>query len=224
MAMASSSSIEWGSRTYRTIYGVGRLAPGIATGAPITVGQLLGQTEVFTRMIGRTTVTYSMTHFQVDDFSSMSGITNHHAVPPERFLSPAARQLAAQIWRTARYSQQIVEPFLDNPRDVVFPLTRVWTSGAGGLAPRIEITAASASSIGYRYVFRDAAGALMEAGSVELDVLARPYSAIDFRPDGSSAVRRGIYAIADGQMEMAYGSPGEPRPTALAGGSTYRTH
>lgn len=211
-----------GSRTYRTIYGVGTLAPGISRGASVVAGQRLGPTDIFTRMIGRTTVTYSMTHFQVDDFTSQSGLTNRHAVPPERFLSAAARQAADVIWRSARYSQQLVEPFLANPRDEVFPMTRRWERTGGGLAWRVDITASSASSMSYRYAFHDSRGTVSETGAIDLDAIARPWSTIDFRPDGGAA-RRGLYAVVNGELTLLYGAPGDARPSNLIGGSTYRT-
>jgi hypothetical protein len=211
-----------GGKVYRTIYGVATLAPGVTPGASITVGQALGATEIYTRTIGRTTVTYSMTHFQVDDFSSRFGLTNEHAVPPERFLSTPARAVADRIWRRAVYSQELVEPFLDNSRATQFPMTRVWTRTTGLLAARLEISAGSASPSSYAYTLRDAAGAAIETGSVEIDAVARPVATIDLR-SGSGSVRRGLYSIVDFDMTLAYGEPGAARPADLAGASTYRT-
>lgn len=212
-----------GASAYRTIYGVGAIAPGIAAGTSVTVGQLLGATSIFTRTIGRTTVTYSFTHFQVDDFSSFSGITNQNAVPPERFLSASARQAADLIWRSASYGQELVEPHLASPRDVAFPLTRVWSLVEGRLAARMTITGASASPSGYDYQLHDAAGALVETGVLELDPIAKPLATMDLRPSGGGAARRGVYAVFEAELRIDYSEPGGVRPASLAGAAQYRT-
>jgi hypothetical protein len=56
------------------------------------------------------------------------------AVSPEGFLTDEARRLFDVIWREAFYPQELVESFVTNPCDVVFPMTRVWARHQGGLA------------------------------------------------------------------------------------------
>lgn len=207
---------------YRTNYGVGTLAPGVAAGASITAGQPLGVVSAYTRTIGRITVTYGFTHFQVDDFSSNEGSTNRNAVSPELFLTSDARRTFDAIWSTAFYPQELVEPFVANPRDVVFPMRRAWTLQSGSLAAEIEFTRDTALASTYAYVMRDRTGGVIESGAAEIEALAKPHSTVDFVPNGQ-ARRLGVYAIVGGSMQLDYGSPDAPRPSALGGAARYTT-
>ncbi|MEW6323399.1 MAG: hypothetical protein AB1635_20200, partial [Acidobacteriota bacterium] len=130
---------------------------------------------------------------------------------------------AAAIWQNAVYVQELTEPFLANPRDVTYPLTRVWTRAQGGHAAALAVTAASAHDRRNAYALRDESGAILETGYIELDVNARPVSTIDLVPNGGAATRRGVYSVLDGEMRIDYGVPGAPRPSSLAGASVYRT-
>jgi hypothetical protein len=212
-----------GRDAYRTIYGVATVAPGVTPGAAVVAGQALGVVNSYTRTIGTTTVTYAFTHFQVDDFSVNAGLTNHNAVPPERFLTIEAQRAFETMWRTAAYTQELTEPFATNPRDVTFPLTRTWRLSSGGLAAQLDATRASATAAGYTYVMRGPDGVTLETGTAELDPLARPVPAVDFLPTGAAQPRRGLYSILDADMQLDYGPPGAPRPTSLAGASRYVT-
>lgn len=212
-----------GTLGYRTIYGVDTVAPGVAAGATIAAGQALGRAPVYTRTIGRTTVTYAMTHFQVDDFTSNAGLTNPNAVAPERWFDAAARSQLDAIWRNATYAQELVEPFLANPRDQSFPVSRVWTRQSGSLAPRLDVTAATPTADSYTYVLRDASGASIESGTITVDAIAKPLPTIDLTPGGSGQPRRGVYDVFERQLQIDYGTPGAARPVSLAGSSTYRT-
>ncbi|MBI3262860.1 MAG: hypothetical protein HYZ58_06890 [Acidobacteria bacterium] len=209
-------------RNYRTDYGVGTLAPEIAPGATVVAGQPLGIAAAYTRTIGTVTVTYAFTHFQLDDFSKHDGLTNPNAVSPENYLDSAARQAFETIWRDAVYYQELVEPFITNPRNVVFPMTRTWTLQAGGLAPRVDFTRAHNAANDFTYVLRDASGASLDTGTAEINPLAKPLSTIDFIPAGGQR-RLGVYSVLGGTMQLQYGAPGAARPTSLAGSSEYRT-
>jgi hypothetical protein len=210
-----------GARGYRTIYGVETAAPGIAASASVSAGQLLGRAPVYTRTIGRITVTYATTHFQVDDFSSNVGLTNANAMSPDRWLDAAGRAQLETIWRGATYAQELVEPYLSNPRDQNFPYTRTWTRQSGSLAARIDVTAADPTADSYSYVLRDAAGAAIESGTITVEALARPVPTIDLT--SSSGVRRGVWEVFESQMQLDYSIPGGSRPATLSGAGTYTT-
>jgi len=212
-----------GRDAYRTIYGVASVASGVTPGAAVVTGQTLGIVNTYTGTIGTTAVTYAFTHFQLDDFSASAGLTNRNAVSPESFLTPDAKREFATMWASASYTQELTEPFVTNPRDVSFPMTRLWLLSAGGLTAQLEITRASASAIGFSYVMRDVSGANMETGVLQVDPVARPVAAIDFTPAGSAQRRRGVYSIVDGTMQLDYGAPGAPRPSSLDGASRYLT-
>lgn len=211
-----------GREAYRTIYGVRAVANGIVAGAAVTQGQPLGVVSSYTRTIGTVTVTYAFTHFQLDDFSANSGLTNMQAVSPEAFLNAEARAIFEVMWRNAVYTQEIVEPFSNSPRDVTFPMTRAWTQQTGDLAPRLEVTRASATATGFTYTMRDSSGASIETGTIELEILARPMPAIDFVAANGTR-RRGVFSIESGTMQLVYGMPGAARVLTLAGASTYTT-
>ena len=210
-----------GRAAYRTIYGVRTVAQGVSAGATVRAGEPIGMVASYTRTIGTITVTYGFTHFQLDDFSSNAGLTNQNAVSPERFLNDEARRLFETMWQDAFYPQELVEPFATNPRDVTFPMRRVWSLQSGSLAAQLEVTRANASASDFSYVMRDGAGTATESGRIEIEALAKPSSTLDFIPTGSSQRRRGVYAIVDGTMRIDYGAPGAPRPAGLGGAATY---
>lgn len=211
------------SGAYRTVYtNIENVAAGIVVDAAVTRGQPLGRAGVQSQFIGTTLRTWAMTHFQVDDFSRNEGITNHHAVNPEEFLDPAGRDLFDRVWRTAGYNEELVEPFTGNPRDVSFPITRVWTRESGPLAERLEFTRPSPASNEYTYVWSNpASGGATERGSVTF-VGTAAGSTIDFQPDGGT-IRRGVIDIVEDTMRLTLGAPGAARPGDLTGASVYRT-
>jgi hypothetical protein len=231
--LAGSLGTEWtiqvshsvgGREAYRTIYGVATVAPGVTPGEAVTSGQSLGIVSSFTRTIGTTTVTYAFTHFQVDDFSVQDGLTNRNAVSPERFLAADAQRMFDTMWPNAVYTQELTEPFATNPRDVTSPITRTWRLASGSLAAQLDLTRASATAVGHTYVIRGPDGATLETGTVDVDPLARPVSALDFLPAGSALPRRGVYSIVGDAMQLDYGAPGAARPTSLAAASRYATN
>jgi hypothetical protein len=209
---------------YRTDYiHVTSIAAGIAPGAPVAAGQEIGLALVQTRMIGSHMVTYAAIHFQVDDFSSTSGISNVNAVNPETWLSADARGTFAGIWRAAAYFQELTEPFPANPRDAAFPFRRTWTRESGAHPAKVVFVRPDVLAPGYDYEWRDEAGTLLERGTAMLDPLARPMSTIDFTPAGTGAVRRGVYDVESDVLRLDVSSPGAPRPSSLAASSVYRT-
>jgi murein DD-endopeptidase MepM/ murein hydrolase activator NlpD len=113
------------------------LAPGVFQGATVTRGQVLGPAGVQSQMIGTTSVTWAMTHFQMNDFSKNEGLTNPNAVSPESFLSAEGRTLFDSIWRATAYQSEWCEPFPTNSRLATFPVARRahvdperWNAGA----------------------------------------------------------------------------------------------
>lgn len=215
---------------YRTDYiHVTSIAAGITPGAAVVAGQPIGLALVQTRTIGSQTVTYAAIHFQVDDFSSTSGISNVNAVNPETWLSADARAVFAGIWRAAAYFQELTEPFSANPRDAAFPFRRVWTRESGSQAAQpmqpmqLLFVRADVLSPGYDYEWRDEAGTLVERGTAMLDPLARPASTIDFTAAGTGAIRRGVYDVESDLLRLDVAAPGAPRPSSLAAASVYRT-
>jgi hypothetical protein len=143
-------------------------------------------------------------------------------VSPETFLDSRARQAFDAIWQKAFYPQEFVEPFATSPRNISFPMRRTWTQESGSLAARLEFTRANAFADTYSYVMRDAGGAAIEGGTIQIEALAKPASTLDFVSE-SGARRRGVYSIVGGTMQLLYGEPGAARPPSLAGASTYTT-
>ena len=61
-------------RQFRTVYtNIGSVAPRVTAGAGVSAGQPVGTAGILTLTIGTRTVTFSMTHFQVDDFRQSAG-------------------------------------------------------------------------------------------------------------------------------------------------------
>ncbi len=138
-----------GGQTYATDYtNISAVAAGIAAGAAVARGQALGTAGVQTQMIGTSSVTWAMTHFQVNDFSKNEGLTHPNAVSPESYLSPSARAAFDALWATAAYSQELTEPMATNPRGAAFPLTRVWMTMDAAAVSRIDFTHADPADPG----------------------------------------------------------------------------
>jgi murein DD-endopeptidase MepM/ murein hydrolase activator NlpD len=95
-----------GDRAFRTVYNhLETLAPGIVPGAIVQAGQVIGTPTAKTLTIGSAPVTFAAIHFQLDDFSQSSGLTNVHAVSPEGYLSAAGSAVFEAIWTTAAYNR-----------------------------------------------------------------------------------------------------------------------
>ena len=211
-----------GGRQYRTVYtNIGSVATRVTAGAGVSAGQPIGTAGTLTLTIGTRTVTFSMTHFQVDDFSQSAGSSNVNAVSPETVLDGAGRSIFDTIWRTAAYNQELAEPFPANPRDAVFPLTRTWTRQAGDGPVRIDFRRLDPTTSAYEYSLVDELGAT-EAGTVSVTP-AGTLSAIDLRPARGATVRLGVYDIVGGSMRLDLGDGTGGRPMNLASASTYST-
>ncbi|MBI4546272.1 MAG: M23 family metallopeptidase, partial [Gemmatimonadetes bacterium] len=97
-----------GGKAYRTVYtNLVSVAAGVAPGAPIAEGQVLATAGALTLRVGTRTVTFAMTHFQVDDFSQRAGSSNEHAINPYAVLREGARPVLDAIWSQAAYNQEL---------------------------------------------------------------------------------------------------------------------
>lgn len=211
------------SGNYRTVYtNVESVAAGIAANAPVTRGQALGSAGAQTTTVDRRSVSYGMTHFQVDDFSQNVGATNPNAVNPETFFDASGRTLFDAVWRTAAYNVELTEPFTGNTRDVTFPITRTWTRESGSSAARVQLTRRDAASNVHTYVLYDAGGAVTERGSIAAFEPTGSQSTIDFQPE-SGGLRLGLIDIVGGTMRLDLGAAGAMRPRDLNSASLYRT-
>lgn len=210
-------------RNYATDYtNLSSLAPGIAPGAHVTPGQVLGPAGVQTQVIGTTSVTWGMTHFQMNDFSRNEGLTNPNAVSAEPFLSSAGRTLFESIWRSAAYQTEWCEPFFTNSRANVFPLSRTWTLQSDTLTPILDVRCPSEMSNEYTYSLLAADRSTIESGIFVVDPVRKPLATVDFRPS-SGAVRLGVWDVMNETLQLNLGAPGTPRPASLAGAAVYTT-
>lgn len=212
-----------GSHYYRTVYtNIGTLAAGIEHNAIVRAGQALGTAGTISAMVGMQSVTYAMTHFQLDDFEYYREVPNPNAVSPETFLGAQARSFFAALWGQAVFGQELVEPFISNPRTLAFPASRTWTRAGGSGPDGIRFTRrSSAASSEYDYALLADSGSPIEAGTVTLSYAAKPFATIDLVSPTSR--RLGIYDIVSNEMRLALAAPGAPRPSDLAGASVYRT-
>ena len=205
-----------GEHFYRTHYtNLATLSSDVVVDELILSGQPIGTAGTITATVGDESITYAMTHFQLDDLEFHREITNPKAVSPEPFLSVSAKSLFDRVWTAAIYLQEFVEPFATNPRERPV-ISRTWTR-AGGDGPA-GIRFMRRGSL-YTYELLAESGTVIESGDVVLRPAARP-AALDLI--SPTATRLGVYDIVSNEMRMAVGSPGAPRP-ALSAASIYRT-
>jgi len=206
-----------GSHFYRTRYtNLSDVASDVVGEATIAAGQPIGTAGTITATIGDATVTYAMTHFQLDDLEFHREIANPKAVSPEPFLSAAAQSLFQRMWNTAIYLQELVEPFATNPREA--PITvRTWTRAGGNGPAGIRFTRRGAT---YTYELLAESGTVIEVGDVVLRLSARPATIDLISP---TATRFGVYDIVSNEMRLSLASPGMARPADLTAASIYRT-
>lgn len=213
-----------GQHFYRSVYtNLSSMAEDVLVGQGVVQGQVLGVAGSVTVTSGTTLVTYSMTHFQIDDFDFYAGsIPNPNAVSPEFLLNAEGRALFDRIWPLAVFAPELTEPFATNPRAATFPLTRVWKLESGEGPAGISFTRTSARAAGaYQFAILAESGTALEAGTVTLGFTSRPLQTIDLA--APTSVRLGVYDIVDDRMRLTIGYPGAPRPTDLSSAAIYRT-
>ena len=230
-----------GARRYRTVY-TNLENPTVAPGDAVVAGQALGRVGSELGRVGSRQVPYHVSHFQLDDLGGggdVPGISNPYAVSPEPYLSAAGRAIFDALWAVAAYDQELTEPFASSPRNAPnpFPIRRTWTVAqrpqVSALPEAIEFTYADPASDPtplqrHDYALLDAAGRVVERGSVRLEPKARPHSRIELEPRDAAGQplglpRLGVYDIVGGTLWLDFGAPGAPRPPSLAGAGAYTT-
>jgi hypothetical protein len=213
-----------GEHFYRTVYtNLSSLAADFAAGDAIAQGQVLGVAGSVTATVGTASVTYAMTHFQIDDFDFYAGsIPNPNAVSPELLLNAEGRAVFDRIWPLAVFAAELTEPFATNPRAAAFPLTRTWMLESGEGPAGISFTRRDARAAGeYQFAILAESGTALEAGAVILGYTSRPLQTIDLV--APTSVRLGVYDVIDDRLRLAIGAPGAPRPANLSAAAIYRT-
>jgi hypothetical protein len=210
-----------GEHFYRTIYtNVTAVRSGVSADAAVVPGQPLG-TAGSAAAVGGFPSGNAVIHFQLDDLEFHREGPSPKAVSPEPFLSEPARLLFAQLWGTAAYAHELVEPFITNPRSLSFPASRTWTRAGGDGPAGIRFTRRDGRSADYEYALLAESGTTVEAGSVLLDPTARPFATIDLV--SPTHRRLGIYDVVSNEMRFTLSSPGAARPTTLDATHVYRT-
>jgi hypothetical protein len=211
-----------GSHYYRTVYtNIGALAAGIAVGETVRGGQAIGAAGTVSATIGTQSVTYAMSHFQLDDFEYYREVPNPNAVSPETFLTVEARTFFTALWSGAAFGHELVEPFISNPRVLAFPASRTWMKAGGGGPAGIRFTRRNPRTSEYDFALLADSGSPVEAGTVTMLLTARPFGSFDLVSPTSR--RLGIYDIVSNEMRLALAPPGSPRPSDLTSASIYRT-
>ena len=206
-----------GTHFYRTHYAnLVDLRSDVVVDELVLARQVIGTAGTITATIGGATVTYAMTHFQLDDLEFHREIENPKAVSPEPFLNPDAKALFDRVWPTAAYFQELVEPFATNAREMTVT-TRTWMRAGGDGPAGIRLIRQGST---YTYELLTESGTVIEVGTVSLAQTSRP-STIDLV--SPTATRLGSYEIVSNQMRLMLANPGSPRPTDLAAASIYRT-
>ena len=212
-----------GTPSYATDHtNIASLAPGIAPGALVTRGQILGAPGVQSQTIGTTPVTWGMIHFQMNDFSRNEGLTNPNAVSPEPYLSASSRALFDAIWRTAVYQAEWCEPYHTNSRLATYPVTRAWTLQSGSAPAIIEVRCVSATTNEATYSMLNADRSVIESGAFSVDASKKPLATVTFTP-ASASTRLGVWDILSDTMQLSLGAPGAARPSSLSGAAVYTT-
>ena len=161
------------------------------------------------------TITYAMTHFQLDDLEFHREIANPKAVSPEPFLNAEGKALFDRVWATAAYFQELVEPFATNPRETTIT-TRTWMR-AGGDGPAGIRFIRNGSA--YTYELLTESSTVIEVGTVSLGVTSRP-STIDLV--SPTASRLGSYDLLSNELRLTLANPGSSRPAAVTAANVYR--
>ncbi len=205
------------SHFYRTRYeNLVNVGSGIVVEAAVPAGQPLGTAGAITATMGSATVTYAMTHFQLDDLEFHREITNPKAVSPEPFLNADGKALFDRVWSTAAYFQELVEPYATNDRERPIT-TRSWTRAGGEGPAGIRFTRTGST---YAYELLTESGTVVESGAATLNPTARP-STMDLA--SPTATRLGTYDILANELRLTLSNPGTARPASVAPANVYRT-
>jgi hypothetical protein len=183
-----------------------RLVPG----AVVARGETLGTAGAFADNRS------AMIHFQLGDPTHLEN--GQIIASPANYVSPSAKALLDDLWRTAAYRAEICEPFLTNSRAHSFPIARSWTRQSGAGPSTIELTCVSDSDV--TYVMTNGNGTA-ESGTVVVGGNLRPMT-LDFR-SSSGTSRLAIDDIVSETMRLSLGGPGAPRPSSFDGAAVYTT-
>ena len=208
-----------GTHHYRTSYtNLASVNADVVAPAAVRAGQPLGTAGT----IGTPgSLSFAMTHFQLDDFEYYRETNHPNAVSPEPFLTAPAKSLFDALWSSARFAPELVEPLATNPRDLRFPASRKWTRAGGDGPAGIRFTRRTATGTGIEYELLAESGTVIEAGTVSLTITARPYPYIDLASPTAGHI--GIYEIVSNEMRLSLTTPGSQRPIDLNGASVYHT-
>jgi hypothetical protein len=210
-----------GNHVYTLVYSnLVSVIDDVIVGRLVKRGQPLGVAGIVTANLGTTTLTYSMVHFQVDDFEYYREIPEPNAVGLELFLTTSGKQVFDQVWSGAWYPHELTEPFAANPRSSKFPLVRTWRRESGLGPMGIVFTRRSVRNTDYEYELLTESGTVIETGRAVIS-LARPFPYLDL--SSPTGTRLGVYDIVDDRMRLALGSSGATRPVGLSDASVYRT-
>ena len=206
-----------GEHFYRTHYSnLATVAADLDVDDLVIAGQPLGTAGTVTTTFLNATVTYAMTHFQLDDLEYHREIANPKAVSPEPFLNAAGKSLFDRIWTSAIYFEEPVEPFATNPREA--PVTqRIWMKAGGDGPAGIRFMRVGTA---YTYELLAESGTVVEVGSATMQRLSAGPASITLV--SSTATRLGVYDILSNEMRMSLANPGEARPADLTAASIYR--
>jgi hypothetical protein len=207
-----------GTHFYRTHYAnLVNVGSGVVEDALVLERQTIGTAGAITATIGGSTITYAMTHFQLDDLEFHREVANPKAVSPEPFLNAEGKALFDRVWSTATYFQELVEPFATNARETTVT-TRTWMRAGGDGPAGIRFTRQGST---YTYELLAESGTVIEVGTVSLAVTSRP-STVDLV--SPTATRLGSYDIISNELHLTLANPGSSRPASVTGANVYRTN
>lgn len=206
-----------GTHFYRTRYSnLVDVGSDVVVDAPLQARQPIGTAGAITAAIGGATITYAMTHFQLDDLEFHREIANPKAVSPEPFLNAEGKALFDRVWATAAYFQELVEPFATNAREITVT-TRTWMRAGGDGPAGIRFMRQGST---YTYELLAESSTVVEAGTVSLSATSRP-STIDLV--SPTATWLGSYDILSNELRLTLANPGASRPASVTPANVYRT-
>jgi hypothetical protein len=206
-----------GTHFYRTHYAnLVDIRSDVVVDELVLARQALGTAGTITATIGGATITYAMTHFQLDDLEFHREIANPKAASAEPFLNPEGRALFDRVWPAAAYFQELVEPFATNAREIPVT-TRTWIRAGGDGPAGIRFIREGST---YTYELLAESGTVIEVGTVSLGHTARP-STIDLV--APTATRLGSYDIVSNELHLTLANPGSSRPATVTTANVYRT-